>query len=234
MVMVHGDNKGLVLPPLVACVQVVIIPCGVTATLSAEKKAALQTACNDVETILTGARIKVKGDYRDNYSPGWKFNHWELKGVPIRIELGPKDIAKNQFVAVRRDTGEKIIIPRENAAEKIRSLLDEIHASLLKKATNDLSSHTVLIKEWSQFGPNLEKKNIILAPFCGESECEDKIKTDSTRDNSDVVEPGAPSMGAKSLCIPLEQPAALEPSDKCIHPECKRKPQAYTLFGRSY
>lgn len=97
------------------------------------------------------------------------------------MEIGPKDIEKQQIVAVRRDTGEKLTIPRKSAVEKITQLLDDIQNSLLQKATQDLQSHTILLKDWTQFGPNLDKKNIILAPFCGESGCEDKIKADSAR-----------------------------------------------------
>lgn len=88
------------------------------------------------------------------------------------------------------------------------------------------------LKNWAEFSPALERKNIILAPFCGEISCEEKIKTDSARD--DDVDPGAPSMGAKSLCIPLDQPTAITANDKCIHPDCNRRPKFYTLFGRSY
>jgi len=232
MVMIHADNQGLILPPRVASVQIVLVPCGITVGLSEKARTDLQTSCNALEADLKKSGIKVEGDYREYYSPGWKFNHWELKGVPIRVELGPKDLEKKQIVAVRRDTGEKITIPRSNAVEKLTQLLDEIHGNLLQKATNDLTSHTILLKDWSQFSNNLDKKNIILAPFCGDGSCEDKIKADSAR-NEDV-EPGEPSMGAKSLCIPLEQPAPIQGSDKCIHPDCKRKPQFYTLFGRSY
>lgn len=232
MIMVHADNQGLVLPPRVASVQVVIVPCGITANLSEEVKKKLQESCDSLEKDLKNSGVKVKGDYRQNYSPGWKFNHWELKGVPIRIELGPKDIEKNQLVAVRRDTGEKLTLPRASAAEKINELLNQIQDNLFKKASDDLNSHKILLTDWSQFSSNLDKKNIILAPFCGQSECEDKIKNDSARDED--AEPGAPSMGAKSLCIPLEQPAEIKPNDKCIHPACKKTPKFYTLFGRSY
>ncbi|CAH1112220.1 unnamed protein product [Psylliodes chrysocephalus] len=234
MVMIHADNQGLVLPPRVASIQVAIVPCGITVNLSEDSRKQLQSSCDALEEDLKKAGIRVKGDYRDNYSPGWKFNHWELKGVPLRIELGPKDIEKNQLVAVRRDTGEKITISRANAVIKLQELLNDIQNSLYKKACNDLETHKIILTDWSKFGPALDKKNIILAPFCGEISCEDKIKADSTRDDSESVEPGAPSMGAKSLCIPLEQPAPIKPSDKCIHPDCKNKPIYYTLFGRSY
>jgi bifunctional glutamyl/prolyl-tRNA synthetase len=234
MIMIHADNKGLVLPPRAACVQVVIVPCGITVGLSEEARNNLQASCDALENALKGAGIKVKGDYRNNYSPGWKFNHWELKGVPVRVELGPKDIEKRQIVAVRRDTGEKVTLPRDTAAQELSNLLDEIQNNLLQIATNDLKSHTVLLKDWSQFATNLDKKNMILVPFCGDSSCEDKIKAESARDDGEAAEPGAPSMGAKSLCIPLEQPAPIGSGDKCIHPDCKRKPLFYTLFGRSY
>ncbi|KAJ8944959.1 hypothetical protein NQ318_013107 [Aromia moschata] len=126
------------------------------------------------------------------------------------------------------------MLPRAVAVHKLKELLEDIQNSLLKRAVEDLESHTVLLTDWSQFTPNLDKKNIILAPFCGDSTCEDKIKADSARDDGEAVEPGAPSMGAKTLCIPLEQPAQIKPTDKCIHPDCARKPSFYTLFGRSY
>ncbi|KAG1651553.1 Bifunctional glutamate/proline--tRNA ligase [Nymphon striatum] len=107
LTMVHGDNKGLVLPPKVACYQVVIVPCGITASLSDADKESLIKSCETLQNNLQENGVRCESDFRDNYSPGWKFNHWELKGVPIRIELGPKDVKKGDFVLVRRDTGEK-------------------------------------------------------------------------------------------------------------------------------
>ncbi|KAJ8925846.1 hypothetical protein NQ315_009698 [Exocentrus adspersus] len=234
MIMIHADNQGLVLPPRVASIQIVIVPCGITANLTDDARNNLQVSCSQLEEEMKNAGIKVKGDYRSNYSPGWKFNHWELKGVPIRVELGPKDIEKKQIVAVRRDSGEKITLPRNGVVNKLGELLDDIQNSLYRKAYEDLEGHKILLTDWSQFGPNLDNKKIILAPFCGDEECEDKIKADSARDDTEAAEQGAPSMGAKSLCIPLEQPAPIKENDKCIHPECKRRPQFYTLFGRSY
>lgn len=181
MIMIHADNQGLVIPPKVAAIQIVIVPCGITAGLAAETKKQLQASCDALELDLKQVNINVKGDYRENYSPGWKFNHWELKGVPIRIELGPKDMEKNQLVAVRRDTGEKLTIPRQKAIEKLQELLQDIQNNLYNKALNELNTHMITVKEWSQFHSNLDKKNILLAPFCGDSNCEDKIKADSAR-----------------------------------------------------
>lgn len=133
MIMVHADNQGIVLPPRVAATQVVIVPCGVNVKLSEDDRNNLTDTCKKLEDELTQSNIRTEGDYRDNYSPGWKFNHWELKGIPVRIELGPKDMKQNQLVAVRRDTGEKITISKNTAVESIASLLDNIQASMYAK-----------------------------------------------------------------------------------------------------
>ena len=259
MVMVHADNQGLVLPPNVACIQVIffvlqilsnqsffytniafillkviIVPCGITVNMSEADRQTLLNSCKELEKSLLNVKVKAEGDYRDNYSPGWKFNHWELKGVPIRIELGPKDLKANQFVAVRRDTGEKITIKRDMATSNIPDLLKTIHTSMYNKADKDMKDHTKITKEWTEFCTFLDAKNIIMSPFCGDSECEEKIKADSARDDTENLEPGAPAMGAKSLCIPFDQPAEIAATDKCVHPACKNKPKFYTLFGRSY
>ncbi|EDV94976.1 bifunctional glutamate/proline--tRNA ligase [Drosophila grimshawi] len=232
MIMVHADNQGLVLPPHVACTQAIVVPCGITVNTKDEERAQLLGACKEIVKNLSRAGVRCEGDYRDNYSPGWKFNHWELKGVPIRIELGPKDMQAKQIVAVRRDTGEKMTIALDDVEKKIPALLETIHQSMLAKAQLDLSTHTKLVKTWSEFCDMLEQKNMLLSPFCGDIACEDQIKADSSR--GEEAEEGAPAMGAKSLCTPFDQPAQIADNDKCIHPKCSKKPKFYTLFGRSY
>ncbi|XP_071447313.1 bifunctional glutamate/proline--tRNA ligase-like [Hetaerina americana] len=232
MIMVHADDQGLVLPPKVSNVQVVIVPCGITAKMAEEEKKKLIDACVTLEDEFKKQQIRVKGDYRDNYSPGWKFNHWELKGVPIRIEVGPRDVQQGQLVAVRRDNREKVIIKCLEASKTIDCMLTQIQEDMLSRAAKDLNDHTKICKDWSDFCRELEHKNIILALFCGGIPCEDQIKKDSARD--DAADSGAPSMGAKSLCIPFEQPRLVELGDKCIHPNCTSKPKYYVLFGRSY
>lgn len=233
MIMIHADNQGLVLPPRVACKQVVIVPCGITATTSDADRKVLIDSCKELEQALTNSGVRVEGDFRDNYSPGWKYNHWELKGVPIRIELGPKDLKSSQYVAVRRDTGEKLTLSRQNASKDVKDLLEKIHANMLAKATKDLTDHLKVTKNWKELTSSLDAKNIIMAPFCGEIPCEEKIKADSAREDAEGDVQG-PAMGAKSLCIPFDQPADILPTDKCVHPACKNKPKFYTLFGRSY
>ncbi|XP_038250178.1 bifunctional glutamate/proline--tRNA ligase isoform X2 [Dermochelys coriacea] len=230
MTLIHGDNMGLVLPPRVACVQVVIIPCGITNTLSEEDKEALMKKCNEYLKRLLSVNVRVRADLRDNYSPGWKFNHWELKGVPIRLEVGPRDMKNGQFVAVRRDTGQKLTLAEREAEDKLRHILEEIHANLYNRAFEDLTNHMVVANTMEDFQKELEAGKIVQIPFCGEIECEDWIKKTTARDQD--LEPGAPSMGAKSLCIPFKPLCELQHGAKCV---CGKNPaKFYTVFGRSY
>ncbi|KAA0711364.1 Bifunctional glutamate/proline--tRNA ligase [Triplophysa tibetana] len=230
LTMVHGDNMGLVLPPKVACLQVIIIPCGITATLPEAEKELLLAQCSKYLARLQMTDIRVKADLRDNYSPGWKFNHWELKGVPIRLEVGPKDLKQGQCVAVRRDTGEKIVLPDAEIEKRITSLLEEIQNNLFKRASDDLKKHMVVADSMEQFQKDLDEGKIVQIPFCGGIECEDWIKKTTARDQD--LEPGAPSMGAKSLCIPFDPLKTLQLGQMCV--SGKEHAQYYTLFGRSY
>lgn len=232
LTMVHGDNKGLVLPPRVASIQVAIVPCGITVNLKDEERSGLYVACEQYEKELVAAGVRVKGDYRENYSPGWKFNHWELKGVPIRVEVGPRDVKSGQFVAVRRDTGEKVTLNKADCVKDIKKLLDDVQASLFARAKKELDDNLSVVTEWKDFLAALDKNHLIQAPFCGDIDCEDQIKEMSKADAD--LEPGAPSMGAKSLCIPFQQPAQITSKCKCIRSDCKLAPKAYTMFGRSY
>ncbi|KAM6365598.1 bifunctional glutamate/proline--tRNA ligase isoform 2-T2 [Alca torda] len=230
MTMIHGDNMGLVLPPRVACVQVVIIPCGITNSLSEEDKEALLKKCNEYRNRLLSVNIRVRADLRDNYSPGWKFNHWELKGVPVRVEVGPRDMKCQQFVAVRRDTGQKLTFSEHEAEDRLKQILEEIHANLYNRASEDLKSHMVVANSMEEFQKELDSGKIVQIPFCGEIECEDWIKKTTARDQD--LEPGAPSMGAKSLCIPFQPLRELQCGTRCV---CGKNPaKFYTLFGRSY
>ena len=232
MVMVHGDNKGLVLPPRAAVIQVIVVPVGITANTTDEMRKTIRDSCEEYIKMFKEKNIRCQGDFRDNYSPGWKFNHWEVKGVPIRIELGPRDIEKSQFVAVRRDTGEKITLRKESATEEVSNLLETIHHDMFKRAQKDLDENMVLTNTWDEFLAMLDSNKIVQVPYCGDIPCEEVIKKDSARDV--VVEAGAPIMGAKGLCIPFEPLAELQPGTKCICPGCDHDAKYYTLFGRSY
>uniref|UniRef100_A0A8D0CJ94 Bifunctional glutamate/proline--tRNA ligase n=1 Tax=Scleropages formosus TaxID=113540 RepID=A0A8D0CJ94_SCLFO len=230
LTMVHGDNQGLVLPPRVACLQVIIIPCGITASLPEAEKDGLLAQCSKYLLRLQKSSIRVKVDLRDNYSPGWKFNHWELKGVPVRLEVGPKDLKLGQCVAVRRDTGEKITLPEAEVESRLTHLLEDIQNNLFKRASDDLEKHMVAADTMEQFQRELDQGRIVQIPFCGKIECEDWIKKITARDQD--LEPGAPSMGAKSLCIPFKPLKTLQAGQACV---CGKEPaQFYTMFGRSY
>lgn len=231
MVMVHSDNKGLVIPPRVAINQAVVIPCGLTVKTSAEEKDAVINGAKKIEQGLVAAGVRATGDYRDNYSPGWKFADAELRGIPLRVEFGPLDLKKNQIVAVRRDDGERVTISMADVVTKIPELLDTIHRDMYARAKKSFDEHIIQVDKLSDMTPNLNKKNVLLAPFCGRIDCEDCIKERTAKSNDEPVDERAPSMGAKSLCIPFEQ-KPLPEGTKCVG--CGEPAKAYTLFGRSY
>lgn len=210
----------------------VIVPCGITASLKDEDRQALYEACKEYEKVLQSVGVRVKGDYRENYSPGWKFNHWELKGVPVRLELGPRDVKKEEYVTVRRDNGTKTTMKKASLAQDMPKLLETIQSDLFNKAKKEMDDHVIIATKWPEFVSALEGQNLILAPFCGDQDCEEQIKEQSKGDVE--VEPGAPSMGAKSLCSPFKQPGQIKKGMACIKDGCKAKPIQYTLFGRSY
>ena len=232
MVMTHGDDKGLVLPPRVAAIQVVIIPVGITGKTTKEEQDRLYTTTETVATLLSVAGIRVTKDLRDNYTAGWKYNHWELKGVPVRLELGPKDLEKNEVRAVRRDNGEKQQLSMSNLVDSIKALLDTVHNAMLARATEKLNAHLVRVESWDEVIPVLDSRRAVLMPWCEVVECEKAIKEKTTRKATDTVtDDKAPSMGAKSLCIPLDQPVSVH-GKTCL--ACGRPAVSYTLFGRSY
>lgn len=230
MVMIHGDDSGLVLPPRVAATQIIVMPVGITAQTQESERAVLMSKVREITDFLVDGGIRAESDLRDNVSPGWKFNYWELKGVPVRVEIGPRDLRNNQVICVIRHSGEKRAIPMNGFVESATNILEEIHEKMFNKVLESRKAHEKMTCDFAEFKNLLDKKFILLSPFCGAVECEDMIKKDSAREE---VEDGAAAMGAKTLCIPLEQPA-VELPEKCIHPSCTRKARFFALFGRSY
>uniref|UniRef100_A0A1I7UUW0 proline--tRNA ligase n=1 Tax=Caenorhabditis tropicalis TaxID=1561998 RepID=A0A1I7UUW0_9PELO len=224
MVMIHGDDKGLVLPPRVAAVQVIVVPVG----FKTENKQELFDAVDRVTKDLVAGGIRAEHDLRENYNAGWKFNHWELKGVPIRFEIGPNDVSKKQVTAVIRHNGEKRQIQLDGLIQSVKTLLDDIHKEMYNKVLAQRDAHLKLTTDLEEFKKLLDEKCIILSPFCGSPACEEEIKKASTREDGEGAQ-----MGAKTLCIPLEQPAQALP-EKCIFPSCKGEVKKFALFGRSY
>ncbi|KAI8988224.1 hypothetical protein BDF20DRAFT_813883 [Mycotypha africana] len=237
LVMTHGDDKGLVLPPRVALIQTVIVPCGLTVKTTKEESDKIFDACQEVASRLKKAGIKSKADLRENYTPGFKFNHWEMRGVPLRLELGPKDLQKQQATLVRRDTGVRFSVPLDNLEQSVKETLDTIQRDMLERATKKMQENIVRVEKWEDFCPNLNKKKLLLVPWCDRTECEDDIKERSAKVATEGEEEDerAPSMGAKSLCKPFEQPTEnpIVPGvTKCV--ACDHDAKHFMLFGRSY
>ncbi|KAL0090850.1 hypothetical protein F4703DRAFT_1390495 [Phycomyces blakesleeanus] len=237
MVMIHSDDKGLVLPPRVALIQTVVVPCGLNVKTTKEESDDIYDRCQAVAARLKKTGLKSKADLRENYSPGFKFNHWEIRGVPLRLELGPMDIKKNQVTAVRRDTGAKFAIPLDNLEKGVRDALDTIQNDMFQKAKAKMDSSIVRINKWEDFVRTLNDKKLCLIPWCDRIACEDDIKERSARVATEGEEEDdrAPSMGAKSLCKPFVQPTEnpIVPGvTKCI--ACDHDAKHFMLFGRSY
>ena len=206
IIMVHGDDNGLKVPPRIAPVQVIIVP------IAMHKGGVLEKAEELKERISKVARVKL--DASDKM-PGWKFAEYEMKGIPIRLEVGPKDIEKNQVVLVRRDTGEKTPVSMDELETVIPKLLDDIHNSMYEaaKANRDSKTHAALNME--QFKDIVENKTgFVKAMWCGDRACEDKIKEET---------------GATSRCIPFDQEKI---SDTCVC--CGKKADKLLYWGRAY
>ena len=211
VVMVHGDNKGLVLPPKVAPVQAVVVPIPYKNTDSAK----VITKAKEVFENLKAKNIRVVLDDREEYTPGWKFNHWELKGVPVRVEIGPRDLRQQQVTLARRDTHEKTAKAENEAVAAIIDLLDEIQKSLYDRAKKKLEERITAAANYEGFKKALKnKKGFIKASWCGNPECEEKIKEET---------------GATIRLKPLEKE---EEGTKCIC--CGEKAEGVVFFARSY
>ncbi|MED6185820.1 hypothetical protein PIB30_060758 [Stylosanthes scabra] len=217
MVMVHGDDKGLVLPPKVASVQVIVIP----VPYKDANTQGIFDACTATVNTLCEAGIRAESDFRDNYSPGWKYSHWEMKGVPLRIEIGPKDLANKQARAVRRDNGAKIDIANDNLVEEVKKLLDTVQQNLFDVAKQKRDECIQVVHAWDEFVQALNQRKMILAPWCDEEEVEADVKARTKG------EMGA----AKTLCSPFDQPELPE-GTKCF---ASGKPaKKWSYWGRSY
>lgn len=233
MVMIHADNNGLVLPPRVAAHQLIIMPVGITVKTSEEERGKIYAAVEALEARLKAAGIRARADLRDHVTPGWKFNHWELKGVPARFEIGPKDLANNEARVCIRHSGEKFQMKLDEAEKSTAELMDRIHDELFAKAKAERQGRVHQVTTWDGLIEALNARCSALIPWCEEPACEDAIKDRSTRKVTEgqEVDAKALSMGAKSLCIPFEQPSSC--TDKtCVG--CDKPAKRWALFGRSY
>ena len=205
IIMVHGDNNGLVLPPKIAPTQVIIIPIQ-------QQKEGILDAAYALRDRLSGFRVKV--DDTDK-SPGWKFSECEMRGIPLRVEIGPKDLAANQAVLVRRDTHEKTTVSLDNLEEEVSRMLDTIQSDMLERARKHRDTHTSQAVTWDEFVETVDNKpGFVKAMWCGDLACEEKIK--------EVT-------GATSRCMPFAQEHL---SDTCVC--CGRPAKKMVYWGRAY
>lgn len=207
IIMAHGDNRGLKLPPKVAPIQVVVVP------VAQNKGGVLEKAHELYNSLKSMFRAEI--DDRDNVSPGFKFNDWEMKGVPVRIELGPRDIENGVCVLVRRDTAEKIVVKLDEAEKVIAETLEKIHNNMFDECKKRLEEKTTIATTLDEFVTSMnEHQGFIKAMWCGDSACEEKIKE---------------LTAAKSRCMPFEQEKI---SDKCVC--CGKPADKMVIWGRQY
>ena len=207
IIMVHGDDSGLVLPPRIAPVQVMIVPI-------AQHKEGVLDKTYELKAQLIEAGYKVKVDDSDK-SPGWKFSEQEIRGIPLRVEVGPKDIEANQAVIVRRDTREKIVVSLDELSAKIGETLEQMQADMLERAKAHLAAHTTSASTYEEFKDAIANKpGFVKMMWCGDEACEMKIKEDTT---------------ATSRCMPFEQEQI---TDVC--PVCGKPAKAMVYWGKAY
>ncbi|MFA6422183.1 MAG: proline--tRNA ligase [Candidatus Buchananbacteria bacterium] len=211
LIMSHSDDKGLVLPPKLAPIEVVMVPIWAN---EEEKTQVMDQAENIIKSVKEKLDITIKLDSRD-LRPGARFYEWEKKGVPIRIEIGPKDIAKNVVQFVRRDSGEKFTVEISEVLEKVSQTLDDIQSSLLQKSQKFLNDNITEIDSWDKFKKVIEEKGGFLsAHWCGDGKCEEKIKEETK---------------ATIACVPFDQK---KEKGKCIL--CGKESKGRVLFAKSY
>ena len=206
IIMVHGEDSGLVLPPRIAPTQVMIIP------INQKKEGVLEKA-QEVKAALS-EKFTVKLD-DSNKNPGWKFSEQEMRGIPVRIEIGPKDIEAGQAVIVRRDNREKTVVSLDNITEAVGEILEKMQADMLAKATAHRDANTHEAHNWEEFTDILTRKQgFIKAMWCGDRACEEAIKDET---------------GATTRCMPFEQEHL---SDVCVH--CGKPAKTMVYFGKAY
>jgi len=207
LIMAHGDDKGLVLPPKLAPVQVVVVP--------VRMEEGVMKFADEVAAELKSAGLRVKVDDRDGESFGFKANKWELRGVPVRLEIGPREADAQQVTVARRTGGEKVTVPAEGLAKHLAAVLDEVQSGLLEAAEKQLRENTRHAKTWEEFKQIMaEHKGFIRAPWCERPECEAAIKEETT---------------ATTRCLELDAKPA---TGKCVH--CDHNAKYEWLFAQSY
>lgn len=212
LVMAHGDDSGLRIPPRVAPVQVIIVPISI-----GNWKENVLPAARGIEEELKKNGVRVKLDAREEYTPGWKFSEWEMRGVPLRIEVGPRDVKEKQVVAVRRDTGKKQTVSSVSLSKWVPQALEDIQRSLFEESLDFQRRNTHQVSSYDDFKAVIEqKKGFIKTYWCGSGDCEDRIKEETM---------------ATIRVVPLEQEKK-QGQGKCIF--CKKPSETIVYFAKAY
>jgi len=203
--MIHSDDTGLVLPPKVAQNQIVIIPI----IKKNDDEKALKDKVHEIAATLKSAGLRCTVDDRDKHNPGFKFNAWELKGTPVRIELGAKDMEKQEVKIAIRHSGAKSQMKWDELKESMVGLMDTIQTDMFEKAKKAREEHLNHVTNWEEFMESLSKKNICLAPWCNTVKCEENVKDQSKEESIAAMEAANDDEvvltgSAKTLCIPFE------------------------------
>ncbi len=210
LLMTHGDETGLILPPRVAPYQVVIVPIP-----RGNWQETVLPRARAIQAELVAAGVRVRLDDRDGFTPGWKFSEWELRGVPLRLEIGPKDIEKSQVILARRDTREKLSVSMDGLAARVTALLDVIQQSLLDRARQFVADHTTHTSSYDDFRRIMEgRPGFVVAPWCGSETCEAAIKADTQ---------------ATIRNLPFDRPI---PAGHCL--KCDNPAAAEAVFAKAY
>ena len=203
IIMTHGDDSGLILPPKVAPYQVVMVP-----IQRGNWQETVLPKALEIKQALTAAGIRVMLDDRDAYTPGWKFAEWELRGVPLRLEIGPKDIEKAQVLLARRDTREKMPTAMEGLAARVTALLDEIQQALYNRALRFREEHTQRVATYDEFKAVMEgRPGFVIAGWCGSAECEAAIKAETQATIRNIPFGG---VGVTGTCVRCGNPSPSE------------------------
>jgi prolyl-tRNA synthetase len=208
--MVHGDDKGLVLPPKIAPIQIVIVPI----YYSEKDSERVRQKADEVEKLLLSKGIRVHVDRRDELTPGFKYNEWEMRGVPLRIEIGPKDLDKEKVTVARRHTKLKSDLPLDRIGSDIEQILQQVQDEMFAAAKKMLEEKTVSVSEYAKFKSEMECACLVKAAWCGKTACEEKIK-DETMADIRVIPFGSENTGSR-----------------CIY--CGEQSKTDAIFGRAY
>lgn len=232
LIMTHADDVGMVLPPKVAFYQVVIVPTGLNKKTTEETKEKVMQRCRDLETKLNQYGVRCHADLREIYSPPWKYNYWEMRGIPLRVEVGPRELDTNGVRFVNRVTKEKtdvvIDLESEDDLKQVVNKLSEIERTLYHNSQEKMKNSVVYGTKWDELIEGIKNKKMIGVPFCKSIKCEEGIKEQFNK-------LGEEYQGTKTLCTPINQSGLdMTGKFKCINPECETICGEYTLFGKSY